>query len=580
VTLSVSDGVVTDTLTRTNYITVTGGSVYTTTTRVITYTYDKLYRLTDADYSSGESFAYAYDPVGNRTVHTRTLTATTVITYAYDAANRLVNVDGVDYTWDANGNLLSDGVRTFTYDAANRLTSVTSGTLTTTFEYDGLGNRMAQTVDGVTTEYVLDVAGGLPEVIVATTGGAGTRYVQAQGQILAEYDSGAWGYVLPDHLGSVRQVVDAAGEVTLAYSFDPFGVPFETSGSGESDFGYTGEWWDAEAGLLYLRVRYYDPMMGRFLSEDTKPGIAYQPKSLHIYTYAWNNPVLLTDPSGLQPPPPARRYLNHPTAEEVVQTSSSNVLGLIRLFEMDHFPGSNARERLQWILGKTATFPGSYIQLSLFPPGDSGFCEELADERFYTDRRVWGEYINQKKHKNVQMGHFLIAVALGFNPEGAYWQAYFLDAYFNRGAPPGRGDTMPFDPPEEALPFPEDPETYALSLIVGHEMVGDREGVGQFISVPEQYYAATEEARTRFRKAVEADRNGHPRERDEYLQLILGVPLEAPGDPQRVGNSMPDLRLSVKGWRFGQETRNGEIDTRQQAADWLRIEIYDPSRLR
>jgi YD repeat-containing protein len=133
-------------------------------------------------------------------------------------------VDGVDYTWDANGNLLSDGVRTFTYDAANRLTSVTSGTLTTAFEYDGLGNRTAQTVDGVTTEYVLDVAAGLPEVIVATVGGASTRYVQAQGQILAEYETGAWAYVLPDALGSVRQLTDAAGQVPLAQSYDPFGV--------------------------------------------------------------------------------------------------------------------------------------------------------------------------------------------------------------------------------------------------------------------------------------------------------------------------------------------------------------------
>jgi YD repeat-containing protein len=111
--------------------------------------------------------------------------------------------------------LLSDGVRTFTYDAANRLTSVTSGTLTTTFEYDGLGNRTAQTVNGVTTEYVLDVAGGLPEVIVATTSGASTRYVQVQGQVLARQESGVWVYMLPDHLGSVRQLVDAAGQVTL-----------------------------------------------------------------------------------------------------------------------------------------------------------------------------------------------------------------------------------------------------------------------------------------------------------------------------------------------------------------------------
>jgi YD repeat-containing protein len=189
--------VVTDTLTRTNYITATGGTVYTITTRVITYTYDKLYRLTDADYSSGESFTYGYDPVGNRTVQTRTLTSTTVITYAYDAANRL--------------------------------TSVTSGTLTTTFEYDGLpapvaqaqvGNRTAQAVGGVTTEYVLDVGGGLPEVIVTTTGGASTRYVQVQGQILGQQESGAWVYILPDHLGSVRQLVDAAGQVSLAQTVD------------------------------------------------------------------------------------------------------------------------------------------------------------------------------------------------------------------------------------------------------------------------------------------------------------------------------------------------------------------------
>jgi PKD repeat protein len=80
VTLSVGDGVITDTLTRTRYITVTGGTAYTTTTRVITYTYDPFYRLTGADYrstrltagSSGESFEYGYDALGNRAVQTRT----------------------------------------------------------------------------------------------------------------------------------------------------------------------------------------------------------------------------------------------------------------------------------------------------------------------------------------------------------------------------------------------------------------------------------------------------------------------------------------------------------------------------
>ncbi len=201
---------------------------------------------------------------------------------------------------------LSRTVHSYTYSAANRLTSVTSGTLITTFEYDGLGNRMAQTVDGVTTEYVLDVAGGLPEVIVATTGGASTRYVQVQGQILAEYEAGAWAYVLPDHLGSVRQLVGSGSQVDLAQSYDPFGVPFEASGSGESDFGYTGEWWDSEAGVLYLRARYYDPVVGRFVSKDPWQGDSSRPQSLNAWSYVGNSPINFTDPSGFLANP---RYL-------------------------------------------------------------------------------------------------------------------------------------------------------------------------------------------------------------------------------------------------------------------------------
>ncbi len=173
-------------------------------------------------------------------------------------------------------------------------------------------------MDGVETRYVLNssagltagVAGGLsislgaslPEVIATTTGGASTRYVQVQGQILAEYEAGAWGYVLPDHLGSVRQVVAAAGQVTLAQSYDPFGVLMSQSTNFpvSQPFGYTGEQVDGSTDLLFLRARYYDPATGRFLSKDPNPGNVYQPQTLNPYVYILNNAINDRDPSGEQ----------------------------------------------------------------------------------------------------------------------------------------------------------------------------------------------------------------------------------------------------------------------------------------
>jgi YD repeat-containing protein len=156
-----------------NYITATASEVVERA--VISYTYDPLYHLTGADYSGGvtATYAYAYDAVGNRTAMTDTAGSHT---YTYDDANRLTKVDGVTYTWDDNGNLLSDGTRTFTYDAGDRLMQVVSGTVTTTFAYNGDGHRMRKVADGVTTTYVVALL-DLPQVVVETTGGSSTAYL-------------------------------------------------------------------------------------------------------------------------------------------------------------------------------------------------------------------------------------------------------------------------------------------------------------------------------------------------------------------------------------------------------------------
>jgi RHS repeat-associated protein len=194
--------------------------------------------------------------------------------------------------------LLTQGTNVYTWDAANRLIEANVDGVVSNFKYNGLGQRTEQTVGGVTTQYMLDVAGGLPEAIVATTGRASIRYVQIQGQILAQYDSGTWTYVAPDALGSVRQLADADGHVTLAQHYDPFGNLLETAGQGASEFGYTGEWWDRYMELYYLKARWYDPSVGRFLAKDPWPGGLFHPLTLNGWSYVENNPVNFADPSG------------------------------------------------------------------------------------------------------------------------------------------------------------------------------------------------------------------------------------------------------------------------------------------
>jgi len=95
----------------------------------------------------------------------------------------------------------------------------------------------------------------------------------------------------------MRQLTNAVGTVTLARSYEPFGKLLSIAGNPLTKYGYTGEWTDP-TNLIYLRVRYYDPATGRFISKDPVRGIATIPQTLNPYTYALNNPILYSDPSG------------------------------------------------------------------------------------------------------------------------------------------------------------------------------------------------------------------------------------------------------------------------------------------
>jgi len=279
---------------RSTYIGPMPSPVVTTT---ISYVYDPLYRLKEANYSDGRYFHYTYDAVDNRLTETKCaiLPCGTPITntYTYDSANRLTSVNGQTYTWDNNGNLLNDGASTYVYDAANRLTSVVGGGNTSTYTYNGLGDRLSQTVNSVTTNYVLDLNAGLTQVLADGT----NTYLYGAGRI-GELQPGGFAYHLGDALGSVRQLTDGSGGVTLARNYEPYGSTLSSAGTGATTFAFTGEMLDG-TGLQYHRARYLSSYLNQWIQPDTIMPDIRNPQTLNRYSYVNNNPINFTDPTGL-----------------------------------------------------------------------------------------------------------------------------------------------------------------------------------------------------------------------------------------------------------------------------------------
>jgi len=242
----------------------------------------------------GEQTDYTYDAVGNRLSQETFLSGQSSVTsYQYDHANRLTDVDGVTYVYDNNGNLLNDGTNTYTYDSANRLKTLSNQSSVSSYQYNGLGDRLQETVNGSTTTFTMDLNTGLTQALSDGT----NTYVYGLGRI-AQVNT-VTEYFLSDALGSVRQMTNASGAITYTKAYDPYGMVTSTSGASSTAYGYTNEY--TSQGLVYLRARMYAPGMGRFLTRDTWGGDYNRPLSLNRWMYVEGNPVNLTDPTGRFP---------------------------------------------------------------------------------------------------------------------------------------------------------------------------------------------------------------------------------------------------------------------------------------
>ena len=210
------------------------------------------------------------------------------------------------YTYDNNGNMLSrttGGLTdTFTYDAENRLISANVQTGTNpgpvTYTYDDDGMRTGKTAGGVTTSFLLDKNREYPQAVVERTGGTIISYTYGSRLISQTATGFGSRFYLADGHFSTRQLTTSAGSVSDTYTYDGFGGLLASTGLTPNNYQYTGEQFDPNIGLYYLRARYYDQTTGRFSATDPVEGTIFSPLSLHRYLYTNANPVNNIDPSG------------------------------------------------------------------------------------------------------------------------------------------------------------------------------------------------------------------------------------------------------------------------------------------
>lgn len=273
---------------------------------VQTYKYDSLYRITEARETAGTAQTWiqnwSYDRYGNRTGFSQNIAGnTSAPNPATDPGTNRFSA-GQGFAYDKNGNIINDVdsasslTRQFIFNADNKQTEVKrDGVTVGQYFYDGEGRRVKKITDTETTVFVYSA-----------------------GKLIAEYSTQfsqnpGVSYTITDQLGSPRIIVNALGEVVSRRDFLPFGEEIFPDGTyrtaaqkyGQADSvrqRFTGYQRDDETGLDFAEARYYNNRHGRFTAVDPllASGKSANPQSFNRYVYVLNNPLILTDPNGLQ----------------------------------------------------------------------------------------------------------------------------------------------------------------------------------------------------------------------------------------------------------------------------------------
>jgi RHS repeat-associated protein len=288
------------------------------------YTYDADSQLigavftlnaTDPDGLSAQNLQYVYDAAGNRISETVNGVVTNYLTNNVNeyTSSTEAGIGTTTYQYDLDGNLIatldsSNNTTNYTFNDLNQLTAVNGPGLSASYFYDPLGNRISQTVSGITTNFQFDPTGSGNEVaafggsgVYSDSGGLQMHYSYGFGLVSQTDAIGNSNYYDFGLTGSTIGITNAAGGYVSRYSYLPFGEIAKMVGAA-NPFAYLGLFGvnADDSGQLSMGVRNYNPARGGFISNDP---ISLAGGDANIRRYARNNPVTSIDPSGLGPSP-------------------------------------------------------------------------------------------------------------------------------------------------------------------------------------------------------------------------------------------------------------------------------------
>jgi len=261
---------------------------------VRTYEYDALNRL-DEDDDGSAATTFTYDAIGNRLTE---VTGSTT-TYTYPSTNsKLSSVGANSYTYDAMGNVTGDGARTYVWSAAGLLKEVKIGGSTVgAYTYSSNNLRTEKAVSGSTSHYIYGLDGFLYGEY-DNSGNLIREYVWLNGEPMAQIDAGSpelLTYLHTDHLATPRYGTNAGGSTVWTWDSGAFGKEAPT-GSTSVNLRFPGQYYDSESTLHYNWNRYYNPVIGRYISSDPIGLLG----GLNTFNYVEVSPVTSSDPRGRQ----------------------------------------------------------------------------------------------------------------------------------------------------------------------------------------------------------------------------------------------------------------------------------------